>query len=196
MSKHAASNTREYYIWGSMVQRCTNPNNKSYANYGKRGIRVCERWLTFANFIADMGFRDSPNHSLDRINNNGPYSPENCRWTDRKTQIRNSRIVHNVEFNGESHCLERWAEVTGIPAKIIGHRLRLGWTPEKTFTTPYKKGHKYRHDGESSMVNVDGRPVLVTIAASVLGIPKPTLYWRLKRGIVDYETCDHSCVGA
>ena len=102
--KHRASSrpnrTREYETWVSMRDRCRNPNNKRYENYGGRGIRICKRWDDFANFLADMGERPSPQHSLDRINNDGSYRPSNCRWATRSQQRRNRRSKQMMEQAG------------------------------------------------------------------------------------------------
>lgn len=90
-SRHRSTGTtKEYHIWAGMRQRCRNPNNKKFPDYGGRGIRVCERWERFENFIADMG-KKPEGTSIDRINNDGPYSPDNCRWASAKQQSANQR---------------------------------------------------------------------------------------------------------
>ena len=86
------SKTREYKVWGKMIARCHNPNNYDFRNYGARGIFVCERWReSFLNFLEDMGKRPNDEYSIDRINNDDGYYPENCRWATRKVQNNNKR---------------------------------------------------------------------------------------------------------
>lgn len=89
--KHNLSTTPEYYIWKCMRQRCNNPKSHKYPIYGGRGITVCERWNDFHNFISDMGTRPNKDYSIDRINNDGNYEPQNCRWSTRSEQMRNRR---------------------------------------------------------------------------------------------------------
>jgi hypothetical protein len=90
--KHGMNKTQEYRAWVNMRQRCYNQNNTKYDDYGARGIKVCDRWFhSFKNFLADMGYKPSPEYSLDRRNNDGNYEPKNCRWATRKVQRNNAR---------------------------------------------------------------------------------------------------------
>jgi hypothetical protein len=114
LSKHPL-----YTAWSGMVNRCTNPNNSSYGRYGGRGITVCERWRTFANFLADMGERP-PGKTLDRIDPRGPYSPENCRWADKIEQRANisragDKRMREAMSVGVKRYWEKWRMERGLP---------------------------------------------------------------------------------
>lgn len=132
--KHGMCKTKVYAIWTSMIQRCTNPNNHKFKRYGGRGITVCQRWQeSFEAFFQDMG--NPPfGYTLDRINNDGPYSPENCRWADDKTQARNRSNNHILTHQGQSHTIAEWAEELNIPRTTISTRLRLGWDDDKVLS--------------------------------------------------------------
>jgi hypothetical protein len=118
--------TKTYQVWDAMVQRCTNEKNEKHYMYGGRGITVCERWLKFENFLADMGERPSPGHSIDRKNNGGHYEPGNCRWATRKEQQRNMRSNHLVEYSGRLMSVAEAAEIAGVKGNklypLLNHR--------------------------------------------------------------------------
>lgn len=137
--KHGLSYTPEYRAWQTARLRCIEPTNQAWPSYGGRGIRMCERWLNSASaFVADMGPKPSPKHELDRRDNDGHYEPGNCRWVLRTTNDRNRRSNRLVTFNGETHAMAEWCERFGLPQDTATWRLRNGWTPEATFTTPVR----------------------------------------------------------
>ena len=138
-TKHGQYKSRTYGTWHSMTQRCLNSRHQAFASYGGRGISVCRRWMnSFEAFLQDMG--EQPNGlQLDRINNDGNYEPENCRWVTRSEQQRNTRANRLISYNGTTKCLSEWAEHTGIHIATITGRLRTGWTIETALVTPPKK---------------------------------------------------------
>lgn len=128
--------TPEYRSYSQMLMRCSNPRNKSFPNYGGRGIAVCERWKEgFANFFEDMGQRPTPQHSIDRINNDDDYCPENCRWSTKVEQANNTRVTRYYEFYGKSKTLTQWAKITQVDPTVVRARLRLGWSNKQPFWT-------------------------------------------------------------
>lgn len=133
---HGKSKTTEWRIWGGMIDRCRRSRSKSFADYGKRGIRVCSRWRSFENFLADMGPRPSNAHSIERKDNDGPYSLKNCAWATRGAQARNTRRTHFLTLRDETLCITDWAARTGISFCCIVSRLNRGWSVAKTLTMP------------------------------------------------------------
>jgi hypothetical protein len=125
-----------YVIWSKMKQRCLNPSATHYGNYGGRGIAVCERWLKFENFLADMGLRPSLQHSIERLDVDGNYDPVNCKWAMPAEQAKNRRNVRRIEFNGKAMTIADWAREVGLGERCIWMRLRAGWPLEKILTTP------------------------------------------------------------
>ena len=135
---HGMRDTSEYNTWNNMRQRCSNSNDKSYHNYGGRGIQVCPKWQeSFEAFYADMGKRPTPNHTIDRIDNDGDYEPENCRWATRKKQMRNTRRTRFVTHNGQTKCITDWATELEIPLVTLWRRLNDGWTIDKCLSHYY-----------------------------------------------------------
>lgn len=131
--KHGMYKTPEYAVWQAMIQRCINPLNANYPNYGGRCITICEEWRhDFSKFISDMGQRPTPHYSIDRIDPNGNYEPSNCRWATTKEQSLNKRSNLMITCGGETKTLDEWAEITGINRYTIRNRIfRSGWTPEQ-----------------------------------------------------------------
>ena len=122
---HGKCFTRTYSIWGSMIKRCTNVKCKAFPDYGGRGVTVCDRWLKFENFLADMG--EAPEGlTLERENNDQGYSLGNCNWATRKAQGRNKRNNRKVILNGKSMCLSEAAEALGVKYNTLHQRLRTG----------------------------------------------------------------------
>jgi hypothetical protein len=128
-----------YPLWLDMRNRCNNPKDRCYKNYGGRGIKVCERWDKFENFLADMGDRP-PGMKLERINNNGNYEPTNCKWATQKVQMNNTRRNVWIYHEGETKTLSQWAQILSINYGTIWSRLyQYDWSIERAFNTPVKK---------------------------------------------------------
>lgn len=130
--KHGASRkgrpAREYLIWCGIRKRINDTRCRIYPYYGGRGIKLCDRWQDFANFLTDMGPRPSPQHSIERIDSNGDYAPGNCRWATRTEQMRNKRDNRRLTLNGETRCVAEWAERLGISVNTIRKRVYSGYT--------------------------------------------------------------------
>ena len=140
---HGMSYSYEYIAWQGMKARCGNPKNPKFPMYGARGITVCDQWLnSFESFFSSMGPRPSANHSVDRIDSNGNYEPDNCRWADKKLQAENRPgFVRFIEFNGQKKTITEWAKEIGIARRSLSDRINSGWSVEDALTTP-KKGKR------------------------------------------------------
>lgn len=135
---HGLRGTTEYYTWASMIFRCFNKNSKFYKYYGGRGITVCEKWRKFENFLSDMGKKPT-GMSLDRIDNNKNYSPENCRWATHLEQMNNRNISLKFTYNGEEKTVAEWAVIYKIKPNTLYHRLFKGlWNAKDAFEKPVR----------------------------------------------------------
>lgn len=134
--KHGLRHTRLYQTWRSMKDRCYNPNNKWYKDYGGRGIYVCEEWRNdvkaFYDWAIANGYRDDL--TIDRINVDGNYEPSNCRWADKKTQSNNRRACRFITAFGQTKTMKEWAEFVGISYNSLRWRLNHGYSPEDALT--------------------------------------------------------------
>lgn len=131
---------RAYKTWRQMKSRCLHPKSKHFKHYGGRGITICKRWLTFRNFLGDMGDQP-PGASIHRIDNDGNYEPGNCKWSNPKEQARNRRSSRLVEHGGLKLCLAEWEDRLGLPSGILRCRLYRGWPAEKALSLPKQAGH-------------------------------------------------------
>ncbi len=129
--KHGLSVSPEYTCWQHIKERCLVPTSQSYRHYGGRGVTVCALWLKFENFLADVGVRPSPEHSIERLDNNGNYEPGNVVWATQAAQTRNQRRNQFITYGGKIQTLTDWANELGLPYSTLSMRLRRGWPLEK-----------------------------------------------------------------
>ncbi len=134
---HQLSNHRIYHIWNNMLARCYNLHSINYNNYGGRGIKVCDEWLIFENFM-EWAFANNYQDDLtiDRIDNNDNYCPENCRWVNQKEQQNNKSTNHFLTFNNETLTISQWSEKVKIDKRVLQYRIAHSWDIEKALFTP------------------------------------------------------------
>ena len=136
--KHGECNTRIYGIWKKIKSRCNDTNNDRYADYGGRGITVCQEWSesfeAFRDWAIDNGYRDDL--TIDRIDVDGNYDPANCRWISNQKQQNNRRDNHYITHNGETHTITEWARILKLSENALVHRILRGWDIERAFNTP------------------------------------------------------------
>ena len=139
ITKHGMCRTSEYSIWSTMIKRCVNKNNKSFPDYGGRGIIVCDRWVNdFSAFYEDMGKRPTSKHSIDRIEVNGNYEPENCKWSTKTEQANNTRRNKLISAFGEIKTIAQWSKDERCVVRYHGLLYRINklcWEAEKAITT-------------------------------------------------------------
>mgnify|MGYP001582451830 CR=1 len=138
-TRHDMARTPEYRAWQAMKDRCYNSHNARFSDYGGRGITVCDHWRnSFAHFLADMGPRPSPKHSLERIDNDLGYCPENCEWATPREQANNRRTCRYITHDGRTQCVTAWARELGIRQNTFDARVKK-WGSERAISTPVRK---------------------------------------------------------
>lgn len=179
-TKHGLANAPEYRVWSAMKRRCGAVQDKSYANYGGRGITVCERWQSsFSSFIADMGRRPTDNHTIERIDNDGNYEPGNCRWATPSEQNANKRRATSsrgipyatLTYRGTTRTLQEWADVLGMNIGTLKYRLSR-WPIDRAMSV----------ERFGVYVQWQGERLTISQWSKRLGIGRGTLATRLKRG--------------
>ena len=178
---HGMTNSPEYRAWCQAKGRCSNPNLRNYHRYGGRGIRVCERWQSFEAFLEDMGFRPSGRHSLDRIDRDGDYTPENCQWATIRVQANNTCTNHFITYNGRTLTAAQWADETGIQAGTILNRVTVQNLPPAIALTVSPRDRR-RMLGLLTEITHDGVTLSICGWAKRLGMCHGTIRLRLKRG--------------
>ena len=150
---HGQSRTKVYRAWASMRQRCYNPKDPGFHYYGGRGIRVCAAWRrSFAAFLRDMGLPPSPLHSLGRSDNDGNYTPKNCRWELPKDQTRNKRSTRMLTHKGKTMCLKDWATHLSIGHSVLSRRLKRGLSVHEALSLKTMGSRSPRASGAPRLV--------------------------------------------
>lgn len=142
-----------YRRWQHMVQRCINPNDRDYPRYGAKGVKVCDRWRDFTNFITDMGLPPSEKHSIDRIDVTGNYEPTNCRWANCKQQANNRRTTRYLTIDGITRPLSEWSEMHNICSKTVLFRLKKGLSHKQAVTIPVNRSNKLKEIVDNEQKN-------------------------------------------
>lgn len=179
--KHGGIHDRLYHIWSSMKQRCYNPNSRNYNDYGGKGITICEEWLnsydSFKKWAFENGYDSNAEQfecTIDRIDFNKGYSPDNCRWVSAQIQNNNKRNVISYEYNGETHTLYEWSVLLNFNCDRARRRLYDGWTFEDAITKDHQRIAKtYTYNGESHTVGE---------WAEILNTTDKSIYTRLEKG--------------
>ena len=141
--QHGLVRTPVYRAWNNLLRRCESPRNPSYTKYGGRGIAVCPEWHNFRNFFADMGHPPGKGYSIDRINNDGPYAPSNCRWAKIHVQANNTRRNRLITHEGRTQTIAQWARELGMDYDVIRSRLdRYGWPIARALNEPARERSK------------------------------------------------------
>lgn len=180
--KHGYSKTKMYKTFHGMKQRCYNPNNPEYKHYGARGISICDEWLNdvskFCKWALENGWDESKSRneqSIDRINVDGNYCPENCRIIPMSEQYFNRTDTHYITVNGETKTLKEWSDIYGVPMSLINYRLNSGWSEEEAVSREVKEMRE-----RIGAITFNGKTRNLQEWANELNIPASTLSNRIK----------------
>lgn len=176
---HGMTKTPEYNVWGKMIARCTNHRDRSYPNYGGRGITVCDRWRVFQNFFDDMGRRPSNKHSIERIDVDGNYEPANCVWATTHEQCRNKRNTVKHTLGDEQLILGDIAEKLGVSRETLVSRMARGMTAQEAVSKPVRRISRTRRNEQ---IEFQGVSDTAFGWSRRIGIPFKTLLYRLNCG--------------
>lgn len=164
--------TPEYRAWCAMKSRCYRKTDTFYNDYGGRGIGVCSKWLnSFEAFFSDMGSKPTLKHTLDRIDNDGDYCPENCRWATQKQQAKNRRGNRFITHNRITLTIGEWAEQSGVNRITLHNRIKAGW--------PLGKALSIKHHGKAKLITFDGKTKSISQWERDLGLPIGCVKQRL-----------------
>lgn len=186
---HRMSSTREYAVWMHMRARCNRPNHPAYANYGGRGIRVCDEWNNprggFVRFFAHVGKRPKGQFDLDRIDNARGYEPGNVRWATRKANAQNKRNNRMITIGDRTKCLSEWAREAGLSVALVCYRLRSGWSAADAVGLGAGRGNALaaaERDYGATTIEANGKTLTIAEWAKEIGVKENTLRARLAKG--------------
>ena len=182
--RHGLVGTPEHRAWITMRYRCSPNNLRMRSYYYDRGIRVCDRWGAFLPFLEDMGDKPSPAHTLERINNDGDYGPENCRWATRAEQGWNQRSNVLLTHNGQTKNLREWGEELGVDPDVLRGRIKKGWDPARVLTPHLVPTGRRACD---TLYTYQGETLCLKEWADRTGIGYSALWRRIKRYGMTFE---------
>lgn len=181
-TKHGGAKAHErlYSIWTNMRKRCNNPKDPAYNYYGGKGVCICDAWseyMAFKEWALENGYTD--NLTIDRIDPDGDYSPENCRWVDMKTQANNKTDNHYVDIGGTVYTIQQWSEIYGIDSRVVNSRINIGWDVVEAIQTPNHQNKR--------LITYNGITKSIKEWAECIGMNYSTLRGRLNNYNVPFE---------
>lgn len=177
-----ANKERLYRIWKNMRRRCNNTKSDYYENYGGRGIRVCSQWddyFTFRKWAISNGYKNDL--TIDRINNDGNYTPSNCKWSTRKQQSNNTRSNVVITYKGVTKTASEWAEHLGLSKAAIYHRIERNWNEKDIIEVP-ENARRKKNSPKAVFYEYEGEKKTLKELSQIKGIKPSTIKYRIKKG--------------